>query len=65
MVAQPEGGSIVTIAAAIFMTGSQSGVVESVTSTSPGWKLASPRASAMTRVSSRSRSGISTVEPAG
>ena len=31
---------LVTIAAAVFMTGSQSGVVVSATSTSPGWKSA-------------------------
>ena len=30
---------LVTIAAAVFMTGSQSGVVVSATSTSPGWNV--------------------------
>ena len=39
----------VTIAAAVFMTGSQSGVVVSATSTSPGRNCASWAASRMTR----------------
>ena len=40
---------LVTIAAAVFITGSQSGVVVSATSTSPGRKELRSRASRMTR----------------
>ena len=40
---------LVTIAAAVFITGSQSGVVASATSTSPGWKTVRSCASATMR----------------
>ena len=53
----------VTTAAAVFITGSQSGVVVSATSTSPGRKSASCSASADDPGPARSRSGAPTARP--
>jgi PAS domain S-box-containing protein len=40
---------LLTIATAVFITGSQSGLVASATNTSPGWRAVRSRASAITR----------------